>query len=47
MSALTTKVAAASNMSTKVAEDVVVLIMVDDMVVDKAEVVDMAVVEEE
>jgi hypothetical protein len=34
-------------MSTKVAEDAAVLIMVDDMVVDEAEVVDMVVAEEE
>jgi hypothetical protein len=34
-------------MSTKVLEDAVVLIMVDDTLVDDAEVVDMAVAEEE
>jgi|GWRWMinimDraft_11_1066019.scaffolds.fasta_scaffold73735_2 hypothetical protein len=34
-------------MSTKVVEDAVVLIMVDDTLVDDAEVVDMAVAEEE
>ena len=34
-------------MSTKVVEDATVLIMVDDTLVDDAEVVDMAVAEEE
>jgi hypothetical protein len=34
-------------MSTKVVEDAVVLIMVDDTLVDDAEVVDLAVAEEE
>ena len=34
-------------MSTKVVEDAAVLIMVDDTLVDDAEVVDMAVAEEE
>ena len=47
LSSLTTKVAAAWNMSTKVVEDAAVLIMVDDTLVDDAEVVDMAVAEEE